>query len=481
MKKGTQSLNYFLLNKQRTVAPITLDLFEAERYDAAVIVQQLIGNLVYYSNQGRYEPRIAESWRRLSPRNWIFNLKDNFKCENGEVINALNFKKSLEKSIFTLGKKGNLPVFSKLVGFQKFLSNFEIGLEGINVHNNSLTFNFEEPVRSGLIQLLSFAPFGYICSENLKPDGTWKDNQKFISSGAYKVKEAIIGKKYVIEKREEWPIKKENSPKLIHLSHDLADTENPNLPAIIDSFTNVELIPEGYEHFPLVPEYLNVILLGNLKKGFFSDRNNRLALREAIDINRSLSPQKWQNHIQTKTFYPTANDNNSNSDSKSTKLTSFVQADDLIIEGKPPQINTARWLSWQILEGALKSLNLKYKFANNESSWAEMGNQSYDIRIRAPSVGGGIEAWGLDVVFCSPIGSRLPDPSGGVCKLISDYENDIIDEKVLSDQFLKIIDIDSAVIPISRFGMQWYVSGGFKKDSLSPLISVIRFDDLEMD
>src|SRR5688572_28555930 len=62
----------YILWKPR--APITLNLFEAERYEAAVVVQPLIGNLVYYSNFGRYQPRLAQKWERVGPNVWSFEL-----------------------------------------------------------------------------------------------------------------------------------------------------------------------------------------------------------------------------------------------------------------------------------------------------------------------------------------------------------------------------------------------------------------------
>jgi MarR-like DNA-binding transcriptional regulator SgrR of sgrS sRNA len=84
-----KTLNYILTPNN---IPITLNLYEAERYAPAVIVQQLIGNLVYYSNHGRYEPRISESWERVSPTQWDFKIKSGYTCENGEVITARSFK-----------------------------------------------------------------------------------------------------------------------------------------------------------------------------------------------------------------------------------------------------------------------------------------------------------------------------------------------------------------------------------------------------
>ena len=106
------TLYYFTLNPRQD---ITLDLFEAEKYESAIIVQQLVGNLIYYSNFGRYEPRIAESWFREDDRTWVFNLGPDFRCEDGEIIDAISFKESLERTLHIYSKMGDVPVLSPLL------------------------------------------------------------------------------------------------------------------------------------------------------------------------------------------------------------------------------------------------------------------------------------------------------------------------------------------------------------------------------
>jgi hypothetical protein len=486
LKPENQTLSYCLSSQHKPTSPITLDLFEAEKYQPAVIVQQLIGNLVYYSNHGRYEPRLAESWQRLTPKIWSFKLKSELKCENGEAITTESFKKSLERSIITLSKKGNLPVFNKLLGYSDFLKG-KSSLDGIVALNEYLEFHFEEPIRSGLVQFLSFAPFGYICQGNLASDGSWKDKTKFISSGAYRVKDLSIGIKYVLEKRPDWIGYKENSPDIVSISHNLPAGEDLKFPGIIDSFSELASLPNGYSQFQIVPEYLNTIALGGLKSGFFSSLKNRKIFKTTINHHRSVVPQKWNNHIQSSTFYPSQQLNKDKvedniSIAKGSKPETFNKhITPLMIEGKNPLVDTPRWYAWQILHAALEDLGWPYKFANNESTWSEMSDTNYDIRIRNPSVGGGVEPWGLGILFCSPLGSKLPDPSGKICQMLEKYENNQLDDEELSKLFFKSIEDDSAVIPISHYGIQWYISSGIKQESISPLISVVRFDDLELE
>ncbi len=183
--------------------PITMDAFETEIYEAAIVVQPLVGTLVYYSNHGRYEPRLAKSWNKIDEYTWKFELVPGAKCENGEAITPVSFKRSIERSIKRLSSYP-IPILSTLVGYRKFLDGSKT-IDGITSTTSTISFKFGTSVRSGLIQVLSFTPFGYICDENLNPNGTWKDKTKFISSGPYKVKEVQIGERYVIEKNPLWP------------------------------------------------------------------------------------------------------------------------------------------------------------------------------------------------------------------------------------------------------------------------------------
>jgi hypothetical protein len=475
---NVNELNYHLVSKNKKLAPITLDLFEAERYDSAVVVQQLIGNLVYYSNQGRYEPRIAESWQRLSNRKWIFNLKNNFECENGELINAAGFKKSLERSIYKLSQKGNLPVFSKLNGYNQFIK-AKSNLAGIEQINNSIIFNFSEPVKSGLIEMLSYAPFGYICNDNLNTDGSWKDPLKFISSGPYRVKDISIGIRYVLEKRKEWPLNNQKSPMIVNINHTFDENDKLNTPAIIDSFTPVELISSRFSKYHLVPEYLNVILLGNLTNGFFAKTESRRLISTAIEKNRKVVPHQWENHIQSSSFYLSHQIDNPVFNDDTINLVAPKEA--LIIEGKEPSPDTSRWLAWKILKAALEELGWPYKFAENDPIWTAQVDLNYDIRIRGTSIGGGFEPWNININFCSQVGINLPDPTGEICKLLAKYEQDNINDEYLSKRFFELIQTDSVILPISHYGLQWYISSGINTQSISPLICIIRFDDLELE
>ena len=295
-----KQLNYVLVSPR---APIVLNLFEAERYESAVVVQPLIGNLVYYSNKGRYEPKLARNWIRVNPFTWRFTLREGFFCENGEAITAKSFRKSILRSLKTMSKNSDFPVFSRLSGYSEFKAGGD--LRGLQSSGSELIFSFDQPIRSGLLQLLSFAPFGYICGDNLNPDGSWKDDHKFVSSGPYRVESMEVGKAYVLVRNPKWGgVYQPSAPTKIRFTHDVPHRVEKDSHWVIDSFSPVAPLPGEFLDYRLVPEYINPILLGNLKSGYFSHPENRKRFRVLLEKYRGQLPERWDGHTRSVTFYP---------------------------------------------------------------------------------------------------------------------------------------------------------------------------------
>ncbi|MGE5085445.1 MAG: ABC transporter substrate-binding protein [Bacillota bacterium] len=473
-----KELNYVFNNKD---LKIPINLYEAERYEFAVVVQPLIGNLVIYSNKGRYEPRIAKSWLVQKDGSWRFEFNRGFTCENGEEINPSSFKRSIETSIKFLAAKSPVPVLSKLAGYKEFTAGEADHIAGLEVSSEALTLRFSEPTRSGVVQILSFAPFGYICSENRNSDGSWKDENKFLSSGPYKLIDHQPGKKHVLERRTDWKIANINAPQKVHFYLSLDSIENKSLPTILDTFTGLSSPIEGLQKYNLVPEFINPILLGHNSKGkFFASRDNRLMLKKAIAAEKAKLPSEIENHYKTDYFYP--NQPPKKLEQSFSPGYKYKRPDyPLIIQGKKPEKGDRKYLNWLVLEPALKSLGIEYIFDDSAKTWSERMSDKYDIRFHGSSIGGGPEAWGLGVVFCSEIGLKFPDPSGRVCNAVEDYEKGKTSDQEFSDEFNQAVFDDVSVIPITHYGVMMYLSYDIKRDSMSPLISVLRFEQLELE
>lgn len=471
------SLTYIVGDNEKK--PVTMNVYQSERYESALIVQQLVGTLVYYSNQGQYKPRLAKSWYPGDKNDWIFELEENLICENNEAITGSSYRKSLEQTLKVLGKNG-FPIFEKLIGFQDFVSGKTNKIEGLKAVGNKIIFQFTEAIYNGLVQMLSFSSFGYISQKNLNPDGTWKDNQKFSSSGPYKIKSINLGKEYIITKNENWSLPRgEQAPDeikfLFSKSNDIPEV-TPNFIVDIVGWKNV--FPDQLNKFEMVPEYMNAILIGNTESGFFSSNQNREYFRYLI--NQEKMKFKWplENLIPSNTFYPNQTNIKIPLPEKFEFETQRLKKE-ILIQGTEPSSVSGANLTWSILKKVLDDNHINYKF-NAKTSWQDASDNGLDIRMRQVAIGGGIEVWGLSVIFCSELGNRLPDPSNTICDLIQQVENKKINFDYFEKSFFDTVVKDSAILPIYHSGTEIFLSDGIDTNSINPTLNIIKFDQLRL-
>ena len=471
-----KELAYFLSVKRKNVS---LNLYDAEYYSNASVIQPLIANLVRYSNKGRYEPFAAESWKVINEKEWRFTIRSGLSCENGEVITPSGFKKSIELSIRKNSKSSPVPVLSKLEGVGQFLSGRSSEVSGISVDGNQLVFRFTNSIRNGLVQVLSFAAFGYICSENRDQDtGEWIDDTRFISSGPYRVENNERG--YTLFLRDGWSVDSNNIPSKIKISF-LAPNEKPpevNVPFIYASFTVPSFELDRMTRVPLVPSYLDYVALS--PRGFFSNLDNRRVLYKAISDLRDKKDDQSESTRVAKTFY--FNQKTEQVDLDTTQVKFVPPEEPMLLLGAEPTIGQRAYPAWMMTKEALDSLGIKYKFDTEKSSLSEIyDSANFDISIGGYTVGGGAEVWWVNSIFCSEFGPRLPDPSGRVCKALADVENGNINDETFVETVNNAIVLDRAIIPISHYGLNMFVSAEISLDKLSPLTGVLCFDQLELE
>jgi hypothetical protein len=466
-------LNYVIPNPR---GRITLNLFEAERYEPAVIVQSLIGNLVYHTNHGHYEPRLARSWTRTAPDTWTFELRENLSAENGEPITPRSFKQSLERVLRILGGSGPFPVLSNLIGYAEFIAGAN-NLAGILANEKSITFCFRKPVRDGLVQVLSFAPFGYIAAENFNPDGTWKDDFHFISSGPYRFANIASETEFLLDRQRHWTLPfAPTAPERIRFLSSMPKTMDLSQAWIVDAFTSEFSPPEWLQKFSLTPEYLNAILLGNLSTGYFADLRIRQGFKSLVNKFIRHLPESWGAHIRCESFYPRPQQA-----LPDVRFNFPMPTQPLLIEGEDPKKTDPRSIVWSVLKSALQEANLPYQFKGNVANMKDFSNTNFDIRIRGSATGNKPEAWGLKIIFGSELGIRLPDPRGRVLQLIQAFEDGQISDPDFTNKFIAAVEEDAAILPVSRSGGQLFLSSQISRESLSPNLNIIRFDQLSID
>jgi hypothetical protein len=475
-------LNYVVI---RTITHTGLSIYDAEPYPAAIVAQQLIGNLVYYSNFGRYEPRIARSWTRPDLKSWSFEIREGFVCENGEAITAGSFRKSLERSIRIQEKHGGALVFRQLDGFKEFIAG-KGSLAGISAIENRLVFKFKTPIREGLLEALSYAPYGYLAAENFDADLTWKNQSKFVSSGPYKVTSVSIGEKITLQKRPDWNGDfVDNSPDTVNVTYKEPANAPASHPVIIDVTRRApENIDSSLGVFKSVPEYMMAVVLGNLGSGFFASLENRRAFKERIEAERSTSiPQSLALWVRAESFYPNQLEQSpeDRKESNSKFRHKFGKTNGPIrIQGYRPPKNSNRIHMENLVTKVLDDAGLQYEFTETDDTMGAFSDKSADVRVVAQSIGGEVRPWTINVLFCSPLSVGYPDPSGRICELIRNYDVGKIESSTVTKNFLEFVEQDAAVFPMIHYGIHLYLSPSVDRSSFGPLFSVLKFDQLRI-
>lgn len=77
--------------------PATLDPARQFAEKNLIVVQQMYEGLLRFDSEGRIEPALAESWRRLDPLTVEFRLREGVRFHNGEAFDARSARFSIER------------------------------------------------------------------------------------------------------------------------------------------------------------------------------------------------------------------------------------------------------------------------------------------------------------------------------------------------------------------------------------------------
>jgi hypothetical protein len=140
----------------------------------------------------------------------------------------------------------------------------------------------------------------------------------------------------------------------------------------------------------------------------------------------------------------------------------------------------------EVVVRALKELNWPYEmidpdFKNPDFIKKRNTNLEYDIRFANVDIGANAENWVINMMFCSELAISFPDPSGKICRLVKEHEGRTgkYDRAEYVKQFEKLIEEDSAVLPLYHTGSYWLASPDIHLDQiLAPTLVVPRFDQL---
>ncbi|MBX3039200.1 MAG: hypothetical protein KF789_00660 [Bdellovibrionaceae bacterium] len=454
----------------------------------ALHVEQAVGTLVRLGPGGRYEPYLANQWSNSNDhKKWTFEIRQGLYCEDGTHINAPNFIASLKTLIKMFSEHAPIPLIEKLTGYKPFVDGITKELPGLRaISPDTIELAFDTPVQAGLLEYLGLPFLGFYCPGNFDSSGKWKDSKKIISSASYSIDAWDGITPITLNKRRNWPLADEQSPSSVTIHRSTTVPTEATGRKVILQFKQDEF-PESkdFQSVHLIPTSLFAIVLSPSKGSPFHIKQNRKAFQlkvRSLDFS-STSPQGQR----TNRFYPhLSKDRESLPSPELETLSQAAEIKKVRIYGKHSSEKTPSSSLRYLIESSLDSLGTTYDYTQKTPAEQDMMNfrnfEHWDIRPTNVDIGGGIENQLIKFMFCSKLGVAFPDPSGRICALVNEYEEqfgDVVPKEAMEEylnRFDQIIEEDAAVIPVLKSGKTWLVSPDLDASFLSPTTAVPFFD-----
>lgn len=448
----------------------SMSVYDSDTMSNLIHMEALVGTLFTYNSIGHYEPYLADTWTVNPQKNkYEITLKSNLEDEHGKIYSSKDYVDGLLIILKTLSKSGNIPTFSKLKGWNNFTLSKNKNIEGLYYSENKVIFEFEEAV-DGLLEFLSMPYYGLYNKNDFNDDGSWKNQLSITSTGKYKItkfntEELILTRRYSSSNNfDKVRLKITSDPESI-LSHDntLIIYENKNILKISNNFKNFNAIPTILFAIELNPESL-----------YFKIKENRIHFKNLI---RDFLTNKLDISINEK-FY------------------SLQKTSKTIVDYKMPN-QKIRFLRMPVIKNNNVDLSISkfidlYNTLNNykidivenipkSDNYIKSSdfNESFDFRIKGVDTGSKVEPWVIDMMFNSKLGVSFPDPDNSIKNLINNYKlGKYMTIESLQDDFERILDDESYVIPVFRRGFSFLVSENIDENSFSQTSNLPRIDFL---
>lgn len=440
---------------------LSLHLDDVEFLRNAFIVQSLSGPLVRFSNRGRYEPYVAQSWSQ-DGNDWIFRLHEGLACEDGEKITPESFKLSLERSLRAFN-----PQDLSQTPFQQ--------LDRFETTGDSIVLKFKQPMGKAVLEYLAMTPFSYLCSANFDGD-RWRSRERFISAGPYRVSE-FGPRACVLELRPEWSLAPAGAAKRVRIARD----EDPNWPATARlqmSYAQPRNVPSTDRLVFEVPRALISVRLGIEKDQYFADRAHRRALKGVLDEVADKTEIPFENYHRAHSFFF----------GQMTGHEAVPGAPKVPPPTKPLRVrvfagNTSiDEFYFDTLRKALDRLGWPYEFMTTAvKSVQEFYKQDYDISFDRSHVDATLDPDFVRILFKSKLGPRYQDPGLRISNLVDQFDAGKVAYRDFLITFNATLAEEAAVIPLFHRGFTFRFSPNVDVSSISPLMSIVRFEELLID
>ncbi|MBX2989262.1 MAG: hypothetical protein KF802_15345 [Bdellovibrionaceae bacterium] len=453
-----------LLLKSEIISDLSLHLDDVELLQNAFIVQSLVGPLVRFSNRGRYEPYVAKSWTQ-SGNSWVFSLHSDLSCEDGQAITAQNFKKSLERSLrkFSHDEIQETPFAS---------------LKSMTANGEELIMEFSKPVGKALLEYLAMTPFAFLCESNFDGD-KWISHDKFVSSGPYRITHFDNrAQEAKLEIRPEWLLSPSGSFKEVYLAKEEISGLLPT--AKVEMTYGKMKSRDSRDSLVLeVPRALLSLRLGIEQDQFFSNRQNRLALQSEVNRIVSKTEIAFENYHRAESFFFGQVSGHEITGVKPSNILSPKKV--LQIRGQREGLRPEVDFYQNILFKALSNLGWEYEIITRPvGSAKDFFTMKYDIAFDRSHVDATLDPDFIRLLFKSKLGPRYQDPGKRVANLVDDFDQGRLSYRDFLISFNSIISEEAAILPLYHRGFTWDFSSNVDTSSMSPLMSIVRYEDIHL-
>lgn len=456
---------------------LSLHLDDVEFLRNAFAAQALVGPLVRFSNRGRYEPYVAKRWSQ-SGDSWIFELHHGLTCEDGQAITPESFKSSLKRSLRRFSQEEiNETPFAHLNGIEALLMSNDDSNLGVISSGDELKLEFRKPVGKALLEYLAMTPFAFLCESNFEGD-KWRSREKFISSGPYKVHKFNSESNLCeLQLRRDWVLNESQTFEKVILTKKRNAVENPTAIAevtysLAKSENLMGLVRE-------VPRALLSLRLGIEQGQFFSDRQHRLVLKAAIDKILDATEIPLENYHRAESFF--FGQLTGHEQLQSVPKVVLAPKAPLKIRARPTGASSDVDFYQNILFKALSELGWPYELMEAPiKSVKDFYNTNYDVAFDRSHVDATLDPEFVRLLFKSKLGPKFQDPGHRVSKLVDEFDKGSMAYRDFLISFNAIISEEAAIIPMFHRGFTWKFSPNIDVQSISPLMSILRYEELKM-
>ncbi|MBF0365302.1 MAG: hypothetical protein HQK50_07000 [Oligoflexia bacterium] len=471
-----------------TTKDFSLSIHDSDYSQNTIVMEQVVGTLLKFNHQDQAIPFLAESWKVVDGLKWIFKLRPNLKCENGEEITAESYVNNFKNIFRMLAKSNELPTFDCLRGWDAFITGKSSDL-GLFVEDKvTIVFSFSKKVE-GVEEYLSMPYFGYYASANFNIDGNWANKGNVIASGAYRVASFSQDEIKLLAREDMFQFKITAPLKVLiqkkELNQALKDNKDHTIIAKRGECDLRLLSKSNFTTAKGRPVIAYSLILNPKGSRFFSTIENRQifikhflnekSLLPLLNSDSELSNDLFLDHPSATSFF----EGESNQDQFS-----ISNEGPLIIYSPYPTENKECSYIKELICRVCHKLNIQYEFTNAPSDSSKdvikKLTKECDLRISGVHAGTKIDYFIVKMIFCSDLGVSYPDPYNKLGSLTKLYEEGKIDLADFQQQFNRIYREDSAVLPVLHSGPIWFVSKEINLNNDNGRIYTPRFDLIEV-